>query len=110
MYQNKGIYMFNDFIKDVLKETFFKNLDISTDIEFQKRLNLIKNNKDISKEDKNILIDRLNASYINCKSDIKSIKLLLDASKLIHQFNSIKNNRFIAQQELKEIFARNARY
>ena len=34
--------MFNELIKDILREAFFKNLDISTDIEFQKRLNLIK--------------------------------------------------------------------
>ena len=39
--------MFNELIKDILKEAFFKNLDISTDIEFQKRLNFIKNSTQI---------------------------------------------------------------
>ena len=102
--------MFNELIKDILKKAFFENLDISTDIEFQKRLNLIKNNTQISEEDKKALIDRLNASYLNCKGNIHNIKMLSDASKFIHQYNPVNNNRFITQQELQEMFARNARY
>lgn len=102
--------MFNELIKDILKEAFFKNLDISADIQFQERLNLIKCSTKISDEDKNILIDRLNASYKNCKSNIHNIKMLSDASKFIHQYNPVNNNRFVTKQELQEMFARNTRY
>ena len=102
--------MFNELIKDILKEAFFKNLDITTDIEFQKRLNFIKNSTQISEEDKKALIDRLNASYLNCKGNIHNTKMLSDASKFIHQYNPVNNNRFITQHELQEMFARNARY
>lgn len=102
--------MFNELIKDILKEAFFKNLDISADIKFQKRLNLIKNSNKISDEDKNILIDRLNTSYKNCKDNIHNIKMLSDASKFLQQYNPVNNNRFITRQELQEMFTRNSRY
>lgn len=71
---------------------------------------MIKCSTKISDEDKNILIDRLNASYKNCKSNIHNIKMLSDASKFIHQYNPVNNNRFVTKQELQEMFARNTRY
>lgn len=102
--------MFNELIKDILKEAFFKNLDISTDIKFQKCLNLMKNSNKILDDDKKILIDRLNASYKNCKGNAHSIKMLLDASKFIYQYTLVNNNQFIIRQELQEMFARDSKY